>query len=82
VVLSDWDLGDMTGAQIHQQVPKLPFMVVSGRTDREHVTQAAAAGVTGFLAKPFFRAQLESKLRTIARRLALPVEARHAAAFA
>jgi two-component system chemotaxis response regulator CheY len=86
VVLSDWDLGDMTGlqlvVQIHQQAPKLPFLIVSGLTDREHVTQAAAAGVTGFLAKPFSRAQLESKLGTIAQRLALPVETRHAAAFA
>ncbi|MBU2099221.1 MAG: response regulator [Gammaproteobacteria bacterium] len=59
VVLSDWNMPVMNGLEFLLSVrssPKLyglPFMMITAETEREMILQAAQAGVSDLLVKPF-----------------------------
>ncbi|MBI1238760.1 MAG: response regulator [Alphaproteobacteria bacterium] len=76
VVICDWNMPKMTGVELLRQVRSagidIPFLMVTGRTDRESVLQAKTAGVTGYIAKPFSYRQLEAKLRALLGRTPAP----------
>ena len=66
LVLADWNMPVMSGGELLRQVrsadPYMPYILVTGRSDRASVIEAKAAGVTGYIAKPFSIDQLEEKL--------------------
>ncbi|MCR6630668.1 MAG: response regulator [Magnetospirillum sp.] len=72
VILSDWNMIPMTGYQLLMAVrdaPKtrhIPFIMLTGEHSAEHVTRARAAGVSGYLIKPF---GLDTLNRQLARAL-------------
>lgn len=69
VVICDWNMPKMTGIELLRQMrsvyPEVPFLMVTGRSDMDSVTQAKASGVTAYIRKPFSPAHLEIKLRVI-----------------
>ena len=69
IVICDWNMPKMTGVEVLRQLrsvsPNLPFLMVTGRSDKESVVEAKQSGVNGYIAKPFSAAQLEVKLRII-----------------
>ncbi len=69
VVICDWNMPKMTGIELLRQMrsvyPDVPFLMVTGRSDMDSVTQAKASGVTAYIRKPFSPAHLEIKLRVI-----------------
>lgn len=64
LVLSDWNMQPMNGMQLLQvmqadpALATIPFVMMTGEQTPQTVTQAVAAGVAGFLTKPFGRDQL------------------------
>lgn len=71
MVLADWNMPFMDGAELLRQVrsadPDVPFVMITGRADKESVLEARNSGVSGYIAKPFSAEQLEKKLGAVAR---------------
>ena len=49
----------------HPAVRKLPFILLTGRGDRELVVKAAQAGVNNYLVKPFTQVTLREKIEQV-----------------
>lgn len=68
LVLSDWNMPDMTGIELLSKVRSddrftdVPFVLVTTNSDKEYVVQASGKGVNGFIVKPYTSALLEEKL--------------------
>ncbi|MES2675433.1 MAG: response regulator [Pseudomonadota bacterium] len=69
MILSDWEMPLMTGEELLKQIrattdyAKTPFIMISSRGDREHVTKAVQAGVSDYLNKPFSAEELLAKVK-------------------
>jgi two-component system, chemotaxis family, chemotaxis protein CheY len=76
VVICDWNMPKLTGIELLKQMrsvmPKLPFLMLTGRGDLDSVAEAKSCGVTAYIRKPFSPANLEIKLRVIHSRLDKP----------
>ena len=63
LIISDFNMPEMDGLGLlravrgHPAVRKVPFILLTGRGDRELVVKAAQAGVNNYLVKPFTRAK-------------------------
>ena len=72
IVISDWNMPSMSGLDLLKQLQsvgsELPFMMITGRGDKDSVINAKAAGVAGYILKPFSMTQLEAKLRILCTR--------------
>lgn len=64
MVLSDWNMQPMNGLQLlhamrgDADLAEVPFALMTGEQTPQTITHAVAAGVAGFLTKPFGRDQL------------------------
>lgn len=71
VVLSDWNMQPVNGLQLLQTMradpalASIPFIMMSGEQTPHTITHAVAAGVAGFLTKPFGRDQLAKVLTRV-----------------
>ncbi len=72
LIISDWNMPSMSGLDLLKQLQsvgsELPFMMITGRGDKDSVINAKAAGVAGYILKPFSMTQLEAKLRILCTR--------------
>lgn len=70
LVLCDWNMPGMNGMELLRQLrsvdPTFPFMMITGRGDISSVSEAKAAGVSGYILKPYSINQLEARLRSVA----------------
>ena len=61
----------MTGIELlkavraDQQIKHLPFMMITAEAKRENIIEAAMAGASGYIVKPFTAATLEEKMNKI-----------------
>ena len=68
LVISDWDLREMSGLQLLGQMRaepglgSIPFIMMTGEGAIESIVDAQAAGVDGCIVKPFSAAALEAKI--------------------
>ncbi|MGE4313046.1 MAG: response regulator [Pseudobdellovibrionaceae bacterium] len=69
VIVCDWNMPKASGVDVlrrlRQSNPDIPFLMVTGRTDKNSVIEARDNGVSAYIAKPFSSAQLEVKLRVL-----------------
>jgi two-component system chemotaxis response regulator CheY len=69
LILCDWNMANVSGIELLRQVrsvrSEVPFLMVTGRADRESVLEAKDAGVSGYISKPFSQIQLEAKIRVV-----------------
>ena len=71
LIISDFNMPEMDGLGLlravrgHPAVRKLPFILITGRGDRELVVTAAQAGVNNYLVKPFTEATLREKMEQV-----------------
>jgi two-component system, chemotaxis family, chemotaxis protein CheY len=71
LIISDFNMPEMDGLGLlravrgHPAVRKLPFILITGRGDRELVVTAAQAGVNNYLVKPFTEAMLREKMEQV-----------------
>jgi two-component system chemotaxis response regulator CheY len=71
LIISDFNMPEMDGLGLlravrgHQAIRKLPFILLTGRGDRELVMKAAQAGVNNYLVKPFTPQVLKEKIEQV-----------------
>ncbi|QWR78189.1 response regulator [Candidatus Magnetomonas plexicatena] len=69
VILSDWNMPQMTGLELLEWVRKdkkyrfTPFIMITAEIERQQVEKAIAAGVSDFILKPFSSGTLSEKIR-------------------
>jgi two-component system chemotaxis response regulator CheY len=70
-VMSDWDMPNMTGIELLRcirsdaKLSHLPVLMVTTEARRERVIEAAQAGASGYIVKPFTVGTLDAKLSKI-----------------
>jgi two-component system chemotaxis response regulator CheY len=71
LVLSDWDMEPVTGLELLQEVrgdavlKDTPFILVTSQDDAEFMAAADAAGVSGYIVKPFTADALRDKIEDV-----------------
>lgn len=70
-VVSDWNMPNMTGLELLKAIradaslKHLPVLMVTAEAKKENIIEAAQAGASGYVVKPFTAATLEEKLNKI-----------------
>jgi two-component system chemotaxis response regulator CheY len=70
-IVSDWNMPNMTGIELLRTVradaalKHLPVLMVTAEAKRENIIEAAQAGASGYVVKPFTAATLDEKLKKI-----------------
>jgi two-component system chemotaxis response regulator CheY len=70
-VISDWNMPNMTGIELLRQVRAdaalrhLPVLMITAEAKKENIIEAAQAGASGYIVKPFTAATLDEKLNKI-----------------
>jgi two-component system, chemotaxis family, chemotaxis protein CheY len=78
LIVSDYNMPNMDGLAFLRAVRsdpdlrKTPFIMVTGRGDKELVTKAAQAGVNNYVIKPFTVEILKKKLEAVVGHLEIP----------
>jgi two-component system, chemotaxis family, chemotaxis protein CheY len=70
-VVSDWNMPNMTGIDLLRAIradaglKHLPVLMVTAEAKKENIIEAAQAGASGYVVKPFTAATLDEKLNKI-----------------
>lgn len=70
-LMTDWNMPGMPGIELLKAVradpklSKIPVLLLTAEAKREQIVEAAQAGVTGYIIKPFTAATLGDKLAKI-----------------
>lgn len=70
-VVSDWNMPNMTGIELlrairaDEKLKHLPVLMVTAEAKRENIIEAAQAGASGYVVKPFTAGTLDEKLKKI-----------------
>lgn len=70
-VVSDWNMPNMTGIELLKTIradaklKHLPVLMVTAEAKRENIIEAAQAGASGYVVKPFTAGTLDKKLKKI-----------------
>jgi two-component system, chemotaxis family, chemotaxis protein CheY len=76
-VISDWNMPNMTGIDLlvnirgDANLKHLPVLMITAEAKKENIVQAAQAGASGYIVKPFTAATLEEKLNKIFEKLGM-----------
>ena len=71
LIITDWNMPGMPGIDLLKQVradatlAKIPVLMVTAEAKREQIIEAAQAGVSGYVIKPFTAATLKEKIDKI-----------------
>jgi two-component system, chemotaxis family, chemotaxis protein CheY len=71
LIISDYNMPEMDGLGLlravrgHPVARKVPFILLTGRSDRELVVKAAQAGANNYLIKPFTAQILREKIEQV-----------------
>ena len=74
-VVTDWNMPGMTGIELLKAIradeglAHLPVLMVTAEADKAQIVEAAQAGVSGYIIKPFTAETLKEKLDRINQRL-------------
>lgn len=75
LIISDYNMPEMDGMELlravrgHPAARRIPFILVTGRGDRELVVKAAQAGANNYVVKPFTADILRTKIEQVIGRL-------------
>jgi two-component system chemotaxis response regulator CheY len=71
LVISDWNMGFMTGYELLKkmrsdtQLAKIPFIMVTAESKIENVIAAKNSGVDNYIVKPFTAQTLQNKIEAV-----------------
>lgn len=71
LILTDWSMPRMDGLELvrvlkgHDQLKKIPVLMVTSHSEQNKMREALSAGVDGYLMKPFTEAMLRRSLQTL-----------------
>lgn len=74
-VVTDWNMPNMTGIELlkairaNAQLVHLPVLMITAEAKKENIIEAAQAGASGYIVKPFTAATLAEKLAKIFEKL-------------
>lgn len=70
-VVTDWNMPNMTGIELLRAIrgnsllSSLPVLMITAEAKKENIVEAAQAGASGYIVKPFTAATLSEKLGKI-----------------
>ena len=70
-LITDWNMPGMPGLDLlkavraHDRLKKLPVLMLTAEAKREQIVEAAQAGVSGYVIKPFTAVTLKEKIDKI-----------------
>jgi two-component system chemotaxis response regulator CheY len=70
-IISDWNMPGMTGIELlkacrgHEKLKRIPFMLVTAESEQSNIIEAAKAGVSEYIVKPFNAQTLKGKLEKV-----------------
>jgi two-component system chemotaxis response regulator CheY len=76
-VISDWNMPNMDGLEMLKAIraddglKSLPVMLVTAEAKKENIIEAAKAGASGYVVKPFTASVLEEKMTKIFEKVGL-----------
>jgi two-component system chemotaxis response regulator CheY len=71
LVISDWNMPNMMGIDLlksvraNEKYKNVPFVLVTAEGQKENVIEAAKAGVSNYVVKPFTADTLQTKLEAV-----------------
>ncbi len=71
LVISDWNMDDIDGLTLlkvlrkHPKTAKMPFIMATGRSDKEQVQEAISCGVNNYIIKPFDAGSMKKKIEAV-----------------
>lgn len=74
-VVTDWNMPNMTGIELLKNIrangalAHLPVLMITAEAKKENIIEAAQAGASGYIVKPFTAATLSEKLGKIFEKL-------------
>lgn len=75
IIICDWDMPQLSGLEVlrlvraSKQHTHIPFLMLTGTTDREKVIDAVEAGANDYLSKPFSPKDLEYRVVKLVRKV-------------
>ena len=69
LVIADWNMPEMTGIDMLRAIrqdsalSELPVVMLTSRSEQEHIQEALDAGVSGYIVKPFTQEALTDRLQ-------------------
>jgi len=75
LLVTDWNMPGMSGIDLlrqirsDEQLAALPTLMVTAEAKRDHIIEAAEAGVNGYVVKPFTAQVLKEKIEKIFARI-------------
>jgi two-component system, chemotaxis family, chemotaxis protein CheY len=77
-VVSDWNMPNMTGIELlrairaDENLKHLPVLMVTAEAKKENIVEAAQAGASGYVVKPFTAVTLDEKISKILQKQGVP----------
>ncbi len=71
LIISDWNMPDIDGLTLlkvlrkHPKTQKMPFIMATGRSDKEQVKEAITAGVNNYIIKPFDAGTMKKRIEAV-----------------
>ena len=71
LIISDWNMDDIDGLTLlkvlrkHPRTAALPFIMATGRSDKEQVKEAIACGVNNYIIKPFDAGTMKKRIEAV-----------------
>jgi two-component system chemotaxis response regulator CheY len=71
LIISDWNMDDIDGLTLlkvirkHPRTHGLPFIMATGRSDKEQVKEAISCGVTNYIIKPFDMMTMKKRIEAV-----------------
>ncbi|MCF6344408.1 MAG: response regulator [Devosiaceae bacterium] len=71
LIISDWNMDDIDGLTLlkvlrkHPKTAKMPFIMATGRSDKEQVQEAISCGVNNYIIKPFDAGSMKKKIEAV-----------------
>lgn len=72
-VITDWNMPQVTGLELlktiraDEKMKKIPVLMVTAEAEKDHIVEAAQAGVSDYVVKPFSAEVLKGKIDKIFR---------------
>jgi two-component system chemotaxis response regulator CheY len=71
LIISDWNMEDVDGLTLlrvirkHPRTAALPFIMATGRSDKEQVKEAISSGVNNYIIKPFDASTMKKRIEAV-----------------
>ncbi|WDR01485.1 response regulator [Devosia algicola] len=71
LIISDWNMDDIDGLTLlkvvrkHPRTTAVPFIMATGRSDKEQVKEAISFGVNNYIVKPYDASTMRRRIEAV-----------------